>query len=220
LGAPFRYQVNGLENVRDSGPALFVANHLGALGPVEMVLSVPLRFYPWARAEMLDPRRAPAYLYDDLIRPVLHLEGRTGMILSWLITRLSVPLLTGIGTIPVDSASGWTAGTFRKSLALLEEGKNLLVFPEDAKREQDPQTLMSPFNCGFAGISRMYYKSTGKELPVYPVAVHADSKKVQIGDVLYYEDSGQWRTDTFRFCRLIEARVRELYLNLQTTGAR
>jgi hypothetical protein len=214
FGAPFRYRVEGLDNVRGPGPALFVGNHLGALGPVQSILSVPLRFYPWAIGEMLDPARAPAYLHQDFVGPGLHLDGRLGSAFSWLLSRITVRLLTNIGSIPVESASGWTAGAFRRSLALLAEGKNVLVFPENPKGEVDPETGMRAFNCGFSGLARMALHRGDGPLPVYPLAVHAGRKTVRIEPPLFYEDRGAWRADTLRFCGLLQERVRSIYRDL------
>jgi len=50
VGSPFRYRVVGMQNVRNHGPALFVANHLGSAGPLASITSMPLRLSPGGRA--------------------------------------------------------------------------------------------------------------------------------------------------------------------------
>src|SRR4030066_369875 len=84
IASPFSYDVVGFENITTPGPALYIANHLSALGPIETILSVPIRFYPWIISEMLDFKLAPKYLFDDFIHPVLHRNGRLGLLLSCL----------------------------------------------------------------------------------------------------------------------------------------
>ena len=50
LGSPFVYHCIGLENIQGRGPAIYVANHLVSVGPVEIILSLPVRLYPWVIA--------------------------------------------------------------------------------------------------------------------------------------------------------------------------
>ena len=75
LGRPFSYRLIGARNMHYHGPAIYVANHLGSIGPIEVILSMPVRFLPWVIAEMADFRRAPDYLCDDFIHSAWRLGG-------------------------------------------------------------------------------------------------------------------------------------------------
>ena len=44
----------GEENLPRHGPAVFIANHLDATGPIAAACSIPLRFHPWVIADMMD----------------------------------------------------------------------------------------------------------------------------------------------------------------------
>lgn len=214
-GSPFRYRAIGLENVLGSGPAIFVANHMGSAGPLASILSLPQRLYPWAIAEMTDYRRAPRYLYDDFIHPTWHLNGAFGIAVSFVISRISVTLLNGLGSVSVERHRGESFGAFRHSLQLLSEGKNLLVFPEDAQQPADPASHLHPWLCGFVGLCSMHEKDTGERLPVYPMAVHPGSKTILVGQAHYYSDNGSRRLDVRHTCAILKDKVTELYLALE-----
>ncbi|MGD0002978.1 MAG: hypothetical protein ABSE06_01985, partial [Anaerolineaceae bacterium] len=47
-GAPFRFQISGMENIRKHNPAIFASNHVGSTGPIAITTSLPLHLYPWA----------------------------------------------------------------------------------------------------------------------------------------------------------------------------
>jgi len=213
--SPFSYDVIGLENIQTPGPSIFIANHLGPTGPIEMCLSIPIRFYPWTIGEMSDPDRAPQYLFDDFVHPVLHLNGRFGLWFSTMLTKISIPLFNSIGVIPIDRFSGWTADGFRHSLRLLNEGKNLLIFPEDSAASMDPVTSMRPFMPGFATLCSIFESQAGFKLPVYPAAVHAGAETVTIGKPEYLHPHGQRKEAIEAFSQLVESRVRDLYLDLK-----
>jgi len=214
-GSPFRFQVVGLENAPVHGPAIFVANHMGAAGPLAAVLSLPQRFHPWAIAEMMSYRRATRYLYDDFIHPTWRLDGKLGLAVSFVVSRISVTLLNGLGSVPVERYQGEAVGAFRRSLQLLSEGKILLVFPEDAKQPPDPATHLYPWLCGFVGLCGMHERDTGQRLPVYPMAVHPGKKTIAIGQAHFYEENASRRLDVRHHCDLLRQAVTDLYLVLE-----
>jgi 1-acyl-sn-glycerol-3-phosphate acyltransferase len=215
IGSPFNYDVAGLENVQTTGPALFIANHLGALGPIEIMLSMPFRLYPWISAEMNDFSRAPQYLYDDFVHPALHLSGKFGMVFSTLLTKITVRLLKSIDTISIERFEGLSTDGFRQSLKFLREGRNLLIFPEDNFLPPDPQTQMSPFMPGFVVLCSLFQQETSSLLPVYPLAVHAQAELVTIGSPEFFTPRGRHRDGIDEFCQLLEQRVAGIYLEMQ-----
>jgi hypothetical protein len=218
IGSPFSYDVIGFENIQTPGPAIFIANHLEAIGPIEAIISVPIRFYPWIIAEMIDFKRAPKYLFDDFVHPALHLGGRFGMLFSTLLTKISVRLLKGIGSVSIDRFGGWTIDGFRHSLRLLGEGKNLLIFPEDPLLPRDPETLMRHFMPGFATLCSLFMAEEGSLIPVYPMAIHAGSELVSIGSPKFYHPRGHHREAIDAFTEAVEERVRGLYLEMKKTS--
>ncbi len=216
IGSPFSYDVIGFENVQAEGPAIYIANHLRAIGPIAVILSVPIRFYPWVIAEMVDFKRAPRYLFDDFIRPDLHLDGWFGLAFSTLLTKISVRLLRSVGSVSIDRFGGLTTEGFRESLKLLHDGKNLLIFPEDALLPLDPETLMRPFMPGFGTLCSMFQSSSDRLLPVYPMAVHSGSELVSIGKPEYYPQQLHRHRETINsFCLLVERRVKDIYIDLK-----
>lgn len=218
IGSPFSYDVVGFENIQTAGPAIFIVNHLGPTGPIETIISVPIRFYPWIIAEMADYQRAPQYLFDDFVHPVLHLGGRFGMIVSTLITKISVRLFKSIGAVSIDRFGGYSHDGFRHSLRLLQEGKNLLIFPENSLLEEDPVTHMRHFMPGFASLCNIFQTQTGLKLPVYPMAVHTGCETVSIGKAEFFHGNGKHREAIQTFSELVECRVRELYLEADKTA--
>ena len=63
----------GGENLLE-GPSVFVSNHLGAMGPIAVVASLPIRVYPWVISDMVDSDKAAQYLNQDFVEPQLHLS--------------------------------------------------------------------------------------------------------------------------------------------------
>lgn len=214
VGAFSRYRLVGRERLPQRGPAVYLANHLGSLGPVVIVLSVPIRFYPWVKADLTDRRRSPGHLLREFVRPVLHLSGWAGLGMANLISAITVPLLRGIGCIPVEADGPLTRRAFRESLARLQEGRSVLIFPEDSRAPADPETEIHLFNGGFVELCRLYHRMTGVLLPVYPLAVNPHRKCVVIGAPAYYVEQTHWRESIAQFADRMREEIRQLYLSV------
>ena len=202
----------GVENLPEHGPAVFVSNHLGALGPIAVGASVPLRFHFWIHADMLDARLAPDYLRRDFVERQLHLSEPVSGWLAAIISRIHVPLLSALGGIPVYHTPGGHLKTFQLSLDVLEAGGCILIFPESPELPLDERYKMAPFIKGFARLGEMYFERTKKVLPFYPLMVHAESLTVQVGKPSRYSPLSNPARERARIVNLLECAIHEMYL--------
>jgi 1-acyl-sn-glycerol-3-phosphate acyltransferase len=205
----------GSENLPVKGPAVFVCNHLGALGPIAAYASLPFDLHFWIHADMLDPQRASDYLRLDFVEPQLHVPPPLSHWLAAAISKIHVPLLHAIGGIPVYQNAEQISKTFDLSLDILEKGGFLLIFPEDAARPADEHSRMSPFKKGFARLGELYYERTRQRLPFYPLAVHAASLSVQAGKPVYFNPLNPPAMERLRIKNALEHFVCQMYLQAE-----
>jgi len=205
----------GEENLPERGPGVFVANHLGALGPIAVTTSLPVRLYPWIHADMLDPQRAPDYLRQDFVEPQLRISPPLSYPIAWVISKLHVPFLRSLGCIPVYQTPYAMQETFRISLERLKASQFLLIFPEDAKRATDPRTRMSPFKKGFARLGELYFEQVQQSLSFYPVAVHPPSLTVRLGHPIRYNPLNNPFQEQLRITTYLEETIVEMYLQAE-----
>lgn len=205
LGAPFRYQCFGREKLQS--PAILVANHLGVVGPIQVVLSIPQQLHLWGSANLLDKTRIVDHLMGDFVGPVLHLRGRFGKGIAKVIGRIVMPMLDRMEMVPVDRYDVVLSGAFKHSVQFLEQDSLLLVMPEDPTLLVDPVSGLHPFMSGYLYLCSLVKKQSGKDLPVYPVAVHKKGRRVVIGEPLYYENTGNTRLDMLRMTKRLEETI-------------
>lgn len=165
----------GGENLLQRGPAVFLGNHSGTLGPIACVSAAGLRLYPWIKADMLDPVRCPPYLQIDFVEKDLRLKPPLSAWVARCLARLTVPLLREAGCIPVfsEESLGQMHVTLESSLERLLAGQCLLVFPEKPQWEEDPVTHIHRFSKGVLWLVELYYLKTGRPLRIIPFSVHA-----------------------------------------------
>jgi len=207
----WRGQLWGQENLPHRGPAVLVANHAGALGPVALCVSLKSRLFPWVISDMLDDGLAAPYLRRDFTTRELGLSGRSSTLLSKLLAGIAVGLLQTIECIAVWSDRR-VASTYRLSCDYLERGRMLLVFPEDPSQAPHAETGMRPFKPGFARLGRLYYSRTRQRLVFLPVAVSRVSRTVQIGAPATFDPLSTGDRQHLRITRTLESAIGAMLL--------
>src|SRR4030042_3320984 len=153
------------------GPGVIVANHMGAIGPVGICSSLPMRLYPWVLGATVDRVKGPENVRKDFVEKILHIQPPLSETIAEGICKISTPLLLSLGCIPVPETHQEQEETFQTSLDLLKQGKFLLIVPEDPKAEPDPLTGIRKFKRGFLRLGEMYYQETGRGPPFSPVVL-------------------------------------------------
>lgn len=209
--------VLNVENLPNNGPAVFVCNHLGANGPIGVICSIHLRFYPWIIADMLDKNLAPDYLRVDFVEPSLGLKPPLSAVIAQLISFISVPMLTSMGSISVNRKQyADLQDSLVDSVNLLKQGRFLLIFPEEPELDLSPLTKMKPFMKGFTRLGDLYYAETGQELRFYPLAIHL-SKKVVVGKPLFFHSDRLPAVERPRLKNALESEIIRMYLEIENS---
>ena len=171
-----KMEVVGIENLPDE-PCAIIGNHTQLHGPIAGELYFPDNFYTWCAAPMMKLKEVPAYAYTDFwsqkpkaLRPLFKL-------VSYIIAPLSVLIFNNARTIAVYRDNR-ILSTFRESIAKLQSGNNIIIFPEQDKKHNH---IVYDFQEGFVDIARLYYKRTGKELSFVPLYIAPKLKKMYLG---------------------------------------
>jgi hypothetical protein len=205
----------GEENLPRRGPAVFIANHLDATGPIAAACSIPLRIHPWVIADMMDKELAPIWLQADFVERQLHLKPPVSRWVARALCSISVPLFYSLGCIPVyanDYERMHT--TLDMSMNILREGKFLLVFPEDYRLPMDPVTKMQPFQHSFVRLGERYYAETGDRLEFYPSTIHASGYLV-MGKPVVFNPLNPVGMERRRLNALMEDTIIAMYMQLE-----
>ncbi|OGN98892.1 MAG: hypothetical protein A2Z71_07735 [Chloroflexi bacterium RBG_13_50_21] len=207
----------GEENLQE-GPGVIVANHMGAIGPVGICSSLPMRLYPWVLGATVDKVEGPDTVRKDFVEKVLRVKPPLSLAIAKGICGISSPLLLSLGCIPIPVTHQEQEATFQRSLGLLKSGMFLLIVPEDPKAEADPLTGIRKFKRGFLRLGELYAREAGKRLPFYPVVIH-ESGLVIVGKSIEYNPLNDPKLERYRMVNLLEDTIKAMHLETTNNQA-
>ncbi|MEA4894917.1 MAG: MATE family efflux transporter [Oscillospiraceae bacterium] len=168
------------------GPAVFVANHDMALGPIAMNVQFELceDTRSWINAQTLSVKALPAYIRQDFWWP----SGKWyTKILDYTVAyacSLILPLiLKGSDCIPVYHDTG-VMSTLRQSIKTLSDGKHLLLFPEHPSGYHEYGEKIFD---GFVSVGKLYYARKKESVLFYPTFVDWKKRTIRVGKPVSYD---------------------------------
>ncbi|MBR6119121.1 MAG: hypothetical protein IKQ04_02250 [Oscillospiraceae bacterium] len=161
-----RYRIQGLEHLPREGCVL-VGNHCQAHGPLVGELRLPFPRKTWCASEMMEKEQVADYAFRDFWSQNPRWTHPFYRLLSHLIVPLAVLLFNHAETIPVYRDSRLLS-TFRETLRCLEEGRSVLIFPEQDKRCNH---ILDDFQEHFIDVAKLWHRRSGKALAFVPMYI-------------------------------------------------
>lgn len=178
----FRYcKFLGWEKIEE--PSIIAANHTQLQAPLATLFYYPRDARVWVNAEFITPKG----MHDNLMRVALR-DYRPKWFFHVITYLLSFPshlFFKGAEGIPAYHDMRVKI-TFEKTNETLNEGKDVVIFPEKARSPMINKYLMT-INEGFVYSAYHYYEATKKRLKFYPAYCCNDLKVFLIGDPIEYD---------------------------------
>lgn len=169
----------GMENVNKATPGVFICNHVESYAPIAMELYFPLEFRPWVIYDNFYFRLCAAYLEKDFITTELHLHRPFSRWLAVILAPFCILIMNAVEGIPVYRGSKKIAETFSMSIDAIEQGQNLVIFPENKGRKFSD--YINDFDEGFIHLAKSYNIKTGRILNFFPVFADKEKRTITVG---------------------------------------
>ena len=164
-------------------PCVFLANHIGAMGPIYMAVTFPLadNAVIWCNEGVMDEKQMVEYVrHDWWWRPESKLAPLYNVTLPYIAAAIVPKVMRSAPTIAV-CRDARIMTTMRKSLAALKAGKHIVIFPElpDGFDSHDEYLQM-----GWLNLCAMYHRTTGKTLKLIPVHIDQQAHLFRVGKAI------------------------------------
>lgn len=209
-----RVRLRGARNLPRRGPLILVANHEGSFGPLSLITSLPIEMYPWVVSETTDARTAARRIQTEFLEAELNLRPPFSTWLARIVARITATLMRDLNAVPVHQRSRRMRATVERSVELLEQGKNILVFPEEPGRKLND--VLCTFYTGFLHLARRYYERTRHAVLFLPVAVNRGVRAILVGRPVEFDATAPFAVEKVRLKRELEHRICELYRTLES----
>ena len=188
-------------------PCIFLANHIGAMGPIYMSITFPERekVAIWCNEGVLDEKQMVEYVrHDWWWRPESKLAPLYNVTLPYIAAAIVPKVLRSAPTIPVCHDARIMT-TMRQSLKALKEGKHIVIFPEKPNGfgSHEEQLQM-----GWLNLVSMYHKATGKNLRLVPVHIDQEARAFRVGKAITADPDVPLKDQEERIERYLAAGLR------------
>ncbi|MGX2958553.1 lysophospholipid acyltransferase family protein [Peribacillus sp. JNUCC 23] len=180
------YHVQIPKNI--NGPVVYISHHQNTFGPFVAMLWFPKSLHAWILHVFLDQAACytqyAEYTFTKRNGMNKYLAKICALPLSYLIAKL----LHSSRGIPVYRGSRQILQTFTQSVAALQKGESIVIFPDIAYNDTSSRT--KAMYEGFLYLEKYYYKATGQHVCFVPLYA-SKSKKVILADQPIYFRDGQ-----------------------------
>ena len=204
-----KMEVVGLENLPEDN-AIIVGNHCQLNGPIAGELFLPDNCYIWCAGQMMDLKEVPEYAFTDFWSQKSKWTQPFYKLASYLIAPLSVCIFNNARTIAVYRDMR-IMSTFKDSIKLLQQGANILIFPE---KDEKHNNILYQFQENFIDIAKLYYKKTGIALTFVPMYIAPKLKKMYIGKGISYQCENSIEEERKRISKFLSDEITEIACNL------
>lgn len=192
-------------------PTVFIANHYSVFGPISFILSVPFVHCAWMNEDLVTPEKTEGAVYQGVKEVFPYLKPRFIRKICSFLSGHVCSVMLHFGCIPIDrNDAGKLIGTLRKSVQTLQDGNNILIFPEKG----DPGfslTSVTEFYEGFATLGAYYQRKNGKRLRFCPVYIDEQHHIIRSGEPEYYDCTERnMREENERISHALHDRIAEM----------
>jgi len=190
-----KFTLSGTENLPKE-PCVIVGNHSQMYGPLAAEFYMPRDHYIWCVGEMMNRKEVPAYAFKDFWSLKPQKVQWFYRFLSHLIAPLSEMIFTNAHTIPVYHDARIMT-TFRKTIARLDEGADVVIFPESS---EPYNAILTRFHEHFTDLAKIYFRRTGRAVCFVPMYIAPALKTIYFGTPVQYHPEAKEEEERKRIC--------------------
>ncbi len=175
-------------------PAIYVANHAQLNGPISCELFFPTERYTWCVGDLLDKKEARPYVFQDFWSQKPKRSQWYYKLASYVVAPLLHFVNKNADTIGVYRDVRLLS-TFKDTIRCLQEGKSVVIFPEQDKPHNG---IVYDFQAHFIDVAKLYYKRTGKEVLFVPFYVAPRLRQMHFGEPVRFSATADMDTERER----------------------
>ncbi len=199
----------GLENLSDE-PSLIIGNHAQIHGPIAAEIQFPVKRKTWCISNVLTTKDFIEHAKTDFWGKKPKWIRWFYNILAYIIAPLGANVFNSADVIGVYKDAR-LAKTFKETVRELQNGNNIIIFPEYPKEYNN---IVNDFQDKFIDVAKLYYNRYGVCLAFVPMYNAVRLKKVLLGKPIKYDPNIEINEMRQIICDYLKNEITQLALSL------
>ena len=199
------------------GPTVYVCSHKNMRGPLATLAWLPFPVRPWVLHVFCDQEKCRKQYSEYTFSERFGLPKPIANFLAWLVSGFVSALIQSLGGIPVYRGTVRVGATFKETVAALQAGESVLVFPD--VDYTDTAAGIGEVYDGFLLLERFWRKVSEEPLQFVPLKLDAASKRITEGRAITFNRGANWKSELPRVRNALQAEInRPEHPQLRTEG--
>ena len=199
------------------GPTVYVCSHNNLLGPLAAMCWLPFDVRPWTLHVFLEREACQRQYQEYTFSKRFGMPEPLAAVLAWCASWYISALMRSMAAIPVYRGTVKIGQTFRQTIAALQAGESVLIFP-DVDYTDDSGGIGEIYD-GFLLTDRFWRKVSKEPLRFVPLRLDAASRRITEGRAVSFRRDADWKTEMARVREMLRAEInRDETPELRTEG--
>ena len=160
-------------------PVVYICRHRNTVGPISTLCLLPLGARPWVLSVFTNRAACRAQLSEYTFPVTWRIKPRLSRFLGRLCARPFTGLVQSTGAITVYRNSLQIRSTFQDTIAALENGDDVIIYP-DVNYVEENASNGSLYD-GFLMLEYLWNRKTHGHIHFVPVNISASNARMDVG---------------------------------------
>lgn len=192
---------------RPQGPAVYVCSHSNMKGPLATLCWLPFPVRPWVLHLFLERDACRAQYRDYTFSKRFGMSGPAAALAAWAVSGYVSALMKSMDAIPVYRGTARIGATFKETVAALQAGDSVLVFP-DVDYTDSSDGIGEVYD-GFFLVERFWRRASAETLRFVPLRLDAAARRITAGEPVSFDRCVPWKTEVVRVREALRREINE-----------
>lgn len=179
-----------------TGPTVYVCSHGNMAGPLATLCWLPFSVRPWVFHVFTDKKTCYKQFSGYTFSQRFGLPQPLANLLAGIVSGYVSTLMTSTGAIPVYRGSIHIGATFKETVAALQAGDSVLIFP-DVDYTDDSDTIGAVYD-GFLLTDRFWRRVSDEPLEFVPLRLDHRTRRITAGPPVRFDREADQKTELVR----------------------
>lgn len=179
-----------------AGPSIYVCTHSNMRGPLATMCWLPFPVRPWVFHVFMERDTCQAQFRDYTFSRRFGMSRSLSALAAWAVSGYVSALMHALRAIPVHRGTVKIGETFRETVAALQAGDSVLIFPD--VDYTDTSAGIGEVYDGFLLIERFWRKVSEQPLDFIPLRLDAVSRRITAGNPVRFDRSADRKAEMTR----------------------